>query len=48
MTIKAPDFNPAGAAATEDGEWIKMSRGADGALTLILDRLAVHQLIIVE
>jgi hypothetical protein len=48
MTIKVQGFNPAGVTATEDGGQVKMSRGADGALTLILDRLGVHQLIIVE
>jgi hypothetical protein len=48
IKIRVPGFNPAGAEATEDGERVKMSRDGDGGLTLSLDRLGVHQLIIVE
>ncbi|MDR0400287.1 MAG: beta-galactosidase [Treponema sp.] len=48
MKIKLPGFHPAGAEATEDGERVTMAYDADGSLTLGLDRLGLHQLIIVE
>jgi hypothetical protein len=48
ITIKLPGFDPLGAAGTEDGESVGMSRNRGGGFTISIDRLAVHQLIIVE
>ncbi|MDR2784886.1 MAG: beta-galactosidase [Treponema sp.] len=48
VKVRLPGYNPAGARATEDGAEITMSRHGEGNFTLCLDRLGVHQLIIVE
>jgi hypothetical protein len=48
VKITLPGYKPAGARATEDGAELTMLRHAEGGCTLCLDRLAVHQLIIVE
>jgi hypothetical protein len=48
IKAKLPGCNPARAWATEDGAELTMSRPSEDGFTLYLDRLAVHQLIIVE
>jgi hypothetical protein len=48
ISAKLPGFSPATAWATEDNQEVKLSKGSDGGFSLSLERLGVHQLIIVE
>ena len=48
ISVKLPGFKPGKAWATEDNQELKLASRADNGFTLSLDRLGVHQLIIVE
>jgi hypothetical protein len=48
ITVNLPGFVPSKAWATEDKQEPELSRHEDGAFSLKLERLGVHQLIIIE